>query len=268
MKWIDIHTHLNMLDLSLEEAKGQAQANGVRAVITIGTQSQDHPVVMELVQKEPSWVFGTLGFHPHDAKDFSPSGEAYMQTHLLHPRIVAVGEIGLDYYYDHSDRALQRQVFERQMQLACDLAMPVEIHTRDAEEDTLAILKQFSGRVRGVLHCFTGSEHLAQEALALGYHISVSGVATFKNAESLRETLKKIPLGRLHVETDAPYLAPVPHRGRKNHPAWVVHTAEVLASLKGVTLEELSKQTWQNAMSLFPKVALAQSGAGVYTESD
>jgi TatD DNase family protein len=199
-------------------------------------------------------VFGTLGFHPHDAKDYSETGEKFLRENLIHPRIVAVGEIGLDYYYDHSPRDVQNQVFRSQMQVAADLGLPVEIHTRDAEEDTLQVLQEFAGRVRGILHCFTGTQSLADGALAIGYNISVSGVVTFKNADALRSVVKSVPLDRLHLETDAPFLTPAPFRGKKNEPAMLLHTAQAVADLKGVTLDELARITNENAEKMFSKL--------------
>ncbi len=168
---------------------------------------------------------------------------------------MAIGEIGLDYYYDQSPRDEQLLAFREQMQIAADTGLPVEIHTRDAEEDTVRILTEFNGRVKGIIHCFTGTDQLAKQALDLGYNISISGVVTFKSAQSLRDTVKNtIPLDRLHVETDAPFLAPVPMRGRPNTSAYVVHTAQVVAELKNVTLQTLSEQTKKNAEKLFFKL--------------
>lgn len=256
-EWIDVHTHLNMLEDTPENILSRAQGVGIGRVITIGTCPDDLPTVIELADRYPSQVFCTLGIHPHEAELYSPAIEKYMRNNLSNVRVVAVGEIGLDYYYDHADRDVQRSAFRRQMELAEEFGLPVEIHTREAEDDTAAILEEFRGRVRGLLHCFTSSWQLAEKALDVGFHISISGVVTFKNAESLRETVKKIPLDRLHVETDAPFLTPVPHRGKKNEPMMMAHTAKVVADLKGVTLEKLSEQTLVNALDLFPRLKLS-----------
>jgi TatD DNase family protein len=254
MSWIDVHTHINMLEDQPEQVLDLAQKSQVERLITIGTGHDDHQMVVDLIDNYAPVVWGTLGFHPHDAETYDEDGEAFMKKNLSHPRIVAVGEIGLDFYYDNSPRETQKEVFRKQMELAADFKLPVEIHTRDAEPETIEVLKEYQGRVKGLLHCFTGTQWLADEALKLGYNISISGVVTFKNAEALRETVKTIPLDRIHVETDAPFLTPVPFRGKKNTPAYVVHTAEKVAELKGVSLDELAKATKENALNLFSKL--------------
>lgn len=252
--WIDIHCHLNFLDIPAEQAVEQALSLGVERMITIGTCPKDHPEVLRLVDQFSDSVFGTLGVHPHDAKDYSDEVDTWLRAHLTHTKIVAVGEIGLDYYYDNSPRDVQQQAFRRQLQIAKDLDMPVEIHTRDAEEDTIQILQEFQGQVKGLIHCFTGTQWLADEALKLGLNISISGVVTFKKADELRKVCESLPLDRIHVETDAPFLAPVPMRGNKNLPEYVTHTAEFVANLKNVSVEELSLVTQQNAKKMFPKL--------------
>jgi TatD DNase family protein len=243
-----------MLEVPAEDILAAAKAAAVDRMITIGTGHDDHPLVMQLVDAYQPVVFGALGFHPHDASTYNDEGEAFLQQHLSHPRIVALGEIGLDYYYEHSDRDVQKRVFRRQLELAVQFDLPVEIHTRDAEEDTIAILSEFKGKVRGIIHCFTGTQWLADQSLALGFNISISGVVTFKNAEALRDVVRSLPLDRLHVETDAPFLTPVPFRGKKNTPAMIVHTARTVAELQGVSLEQLSQATRQNALKMFPKL--------------
>jgi TatD DNase family protein len=195
-----------------------------------------------------------MGVHPHDAAQFTDESEATLRSHLSYQRLVAVGEIGLDYYYDNAPRKQQREAFEKQMEIAAENGLPVEIHTRDAEQDTAEVLRKYKGRVRGLLHCFTGSWDLAKTALDMGFHISISGVVTFKNAQDLRDTVVKLPLDALHVETDAPFLAPIPHRGKKNQPAWVVHVAETVALLKNVSMDQLSSQTRANALDLFTRM--------------
>lgn len=252
--WMDVHCHLNFLDIPAEQAVEQALNAGVERMVTIGTCPEDHPVVLDLVQRFPEHVYGTLGVHPHDAKLFTNEVEAWLKENLIAPQIIAVGEIGLDYYYENSPRDVQQEVFRRQLRIAEELALPVEIHTRDAEEDTINILKEFGGSLRGLVHCFTGTQWLADEALKLGLNISISGVVTFKKAEELRAVVKSLPLDRLHVETDAPFLAPVPQRGRKNLPEYVTHTAEFVAALKNISLQELSDATRENACQLFPKL--------------
>ncbi len=253
-KWIDIHTHLNMLEDEPAVSVQKAKDNGVERIITIGTCPDDHPVVLDLAQKYAPHVYCTLGVHPHDAKDYNESVRQFIIDNAVKDEVVAVGEIGLDYFYDHSDRDVQRRVFRDQLKIAKTLNLPVEIHTRDAEEDTINILHEFSGEITGVIHCFTGTQWLADQALNLGLNISISGVVTFKKAEALREVVKTLPLDRIHVETDAPFLTPVPFRGKKNTSAYVVHTAEKVAEIKGITMDELAKITNENALKVFPKI--------------
>lgn len=257
MGWIDVHTHLNMLkDLTPEDAIEQAKVNGVTHFITIGTEPGDLPVVLGLAKKFYPTVACTLGIHPHEGQVYTDEIDGFLRQHAIEREVVAIGEIGLDYHYDSSPREQQREAFRRQLQIARDLAMPIEIHTRDAEEDTIAILKEFKGEIGGIIHCFTGTMWLAKEALTLGLDISFSGVVTFKNAGDLREVVKFVPLDRLHVETDSPYLAPVPQRGKSNVPAYVIHTAELVASLKSISMIDLQAATLRNARRTFPKLQL------------
>jgi TatD DNase family protein len=251
--WLDIHTHLNFLEHSPEEALVLARSRGVRSMITIGTEPGDLQTVIDIARKHYPEVLCTLGIHPHEAKVFTPEIEAFIRKEALAKEVVAIGEIGLDYFYKNSDPDVQRKVFEQQLQIAADLKLPVEIHTRDADEDTVEILKKFKGRVKGVLHCFTGTRWLAEQALALDFNISLSGVVTFKNAESLRETVEFLPLDRIHVETDAPFLTPSPFRGVKNSPQYVVFVAQFVSDLKKVPLPQLSEQLIKNAQAMFPK---------------
>lgn len=255
--WIDVHTHLNFLkDMTVEEGLAQARAAGVSRFITIGTEPQDHPVVLAIAQKYFPEVACTLGIHPHEGQVYSDEIEAFMDANLPRPEVVAVGEIGLDYYYDNSPREEQKDAFRRQLTLAAKHKMPIEIHTRNAEQDTVDILNEFRGRVTGIVHCFTGTMWLAKQALDIGLDISLSGVVTFKKAEELRDVAKYVPLDRVHVETDAPFLAPVPQRGKPNVPAYVVHTAACVAELRGIPLEELRLATIANAQRTFPKLQL------------
>lgn len=257
MGWIDVHTHLNMLEVSPEQALIDCQNAGVDGVITIGTEPKDHQVVLELAKKFYPKVYCTLGVHPHEAELFTPEVDQFICAHADQPQVVAIGEIGLDYYYNNAPHEIQKAAFRRQLEISISKSLPVEIHTRDAEQDTVDILNEFGGKVRGILHCFTGTQWLADHALKLGLDISISGVATFKKADELREVVRHIPLDRLHVETDAPFLAPMPHRGKKNVPAFVVHTAEVVAQIKGVSLSDLMLQTRKNAQRTFPKLKIS-----------
>lgn len=257
LNWFDVHTHLNMLECGPQEGLSRAMAAGIQKVITIGTGPDDWPTVLSLSRSHPGKVYSTLGVHPHDANLYTETARDYILNEIGEPSMVAIGEIGLDYYYNNSPKGVQIKAFEEQLEIASSHDLPVEIHTRDADTDTADILRKFNGRVRGLLHCFTSSWELAKVALDVGFDISISGVVTFKNAQSLRDTVTKIPLDRLHVETDAPFLAPVPHRGKKNEPAWVVHVAECVAQLKNVGLDELSEATRANALDLFPRMKLS-----------
>ena len=254
-EWIDIHCHLDRLDGGPEAALQLAIDAGVKRIITIGTEPEDLPIVIALSEKLSPHVFCTIGVHPHDGIKYSKDVGDFLRKHSSHPRVLAIGEIGLDYYYNKSAKEEQLTAFREQLRIAAEVGLPVEIHTRDAEEDTIKILSEFKNDVKGVIHCFTGTEYLAQEALNLGYNISISGVVTFKNAENLRHIVKTIiPLDRLHIETDAPFLTPVPLRGKSNTAAYVVHTAQIVADLKNVSLQILSEQTKKNAEKLFKKL--------------
>ncbi|MGZ3725448.1 MAG: TatD family hydrolase [Pseudobdellovibrio sp.] len=259
-EWIDVHCHLDRLEGGPETALRIAQEAGVQRIITIGTEPADLPLVISLAEKFDPHVFCTIGVHPHDGVKYSAEVGDFLRKNASHPRVVAIGEIGLDYYYNQSPRDEQLVAFREQMKIAAETGLPVEIHTRDAEEDTVTILKEYEGRVKGIIHCFTGTSYLAEQALKLGYNISISGVVTFKNAESLRATVRDVvPLDRLHVETDAPFLSPVPMRGKSNTSAYMVHTAQVVADLKNVSLQTLSEQTKKNADKLFFKLIGSQN---------
>lgn len=254
-EWIDVHCHLDRLEGGAEHALKLAIQAGVKRIITIGTEPEDLSVVINLAEKYSPHVFCTLGVHPHDGVKYSDEVGEFIRKNASHKRVVGIGEIGLDYHYNQSPHDEQIFAFREQMQIAADTGLPVEIHTRDAEDDTIKILSEYKGRVKGIIHCFTGTGKLAQASLDLGYDISISGVVTFKNAESIRDTVKNIvPLDRLHIETDAPFLAPVPLRGKPNTAAYVVHTAQVVADLKKVSLQTLCEQTNKNAEKLFLKL--------------
>lgn len=253
MYLIDTHTHLDMLDSEVDQVLEAAEKVNIKQFVNIGTNHEDHPRVLEVAQKYYPKIFCTLGVHPHDAKDFDLAKE-FMVKNLAHKEVIAVGEIGLDYYYENSPIDVQKEVFRKQLQIAYEHSLPVEIHTRDAEEDTIQILNEFKGKVKGLIHCFTGTKWLADEALKLDFHISISGVVTFKNADSLREVVKSVPLTHIHIETDAPFLAPIPYRGQKNQPAFMIETAKKVAELKQVSLEDLAKQVQKNTEKLFSKM--------------
>jgi TatD DNase family protein len=254
VQWIDVHVHLDKLEEGVEAALSQARAAGVQRMITIGTEPNDLPVVLELAEKNAPMVYCSLGIHPHEAELWDHRVCDFIREKSSHPRVVALGEMGLDYYYNNSTPQVQKRAFQEQLSLAAELSLPVEIHTRDAESDTVELLRPFKGQVKGIIHCFTGSAWLAQQCLDLGYDISLSGVVTFKNAEALRKIAEFVPLDRLHIETDAPFLAPVPQRGKKNTPAFVVHTAAAVAQIKGISIETLSSHCWNNSRRMFSKM--------------
>lgn len=254
-QWIDMHAHLDKLEEGPEAAIQLARANGIRRIVTIGTEPADHPVVLAIAKKYHPEVYCTLGVHPHDGAQYTAEAGKFIEENVHDPVVIAVGEIGLDYYYNQSPKEKQLEAFRAQLEIAARTKMPVEIHTRDAEVDTVELLKEFKGQVNGIIHCFTGTQWLADQCLDLGYNISISGVVTFKNAEALRAVVVSLPLDRIHVETDAPFLAPVPMRGRPNTPAFVVHTAQYVAKLKGITEEKLAHVTRENALKMFPKLS-------------
>jgi TatD DNase family protein len=256
LPWLDVHAHLNFLEDDVETSIAKAKKAGVRRVITIGTEPGDLPVVLAIAQKHYPYVCCTLGIHPHEAHLYTREIEDFILKNATHPSVAALGEMGLDYFYKNSPPEVQKVAFEKQLALAEKLQLPVEIHTRDADEDTVEILKKFAGRLRGIIHCFTGSQWLADECLKLGYNISLSGIITFKNASSLRQIAESVPLDRLHVETDAPFLTPAPFRGVKNSPQYVVFTAQFVADLKKMSLADFSAQMIANARKMFPKLPL------------
>lgn len=253
-QWIDLHCHLDMMEEGAEKAIENAKAAGVKKIVTIGTEPSDHQFVLEIAQRYYPDVFCTLGVHPHQGAIYTDQVGQFIEANVSRKEVIAVGEIGLDYYYNQSPQAEQKEAFRKQLDIAARTKMPVQIHTRDADADTVEILKEYKGQVTGIIHCFTGTQWLAQQCLDLGFNISISGVVTFKNAQDLRDTVKSLPLDRIHVETDAPFLAPVPMRGKKNTPAFVVHTAHFVADLKGVSVEKLAEITLQNAQKMFPKI--------------
>jgi TatD DNase family protein len=253
-RWIDVHTHLEMLEGTPEDVIAQAALEGVYRFITIGTHPDENKKVLQIASRYFPTVACTLGIHPHEAVHLTDQVFEDIEKRLNDPWVVGIGEIGLDYYYNHSPHDIQRAAFRRQMELAAKHKLPIQIHTRDAEDDTIEILNEFKGRVTGLFHCFTGTKRLAEAGLALGYNISFSGIITFKSAEDLRNVVKMVPIERMHVETDAPFLAPIPMRGKKNTPAFIVHTAKKIAELKSIPEERLSEQLIKNATHLFKKL--------------
>jgi TatD DNase family protein len=254
---VDSHCHLDFPDYEgkVDEVVARARAAGVGVCVSIGTELSRFPGVRAVAEQFAD-VWCSVGVHPHEAKKELLEDAAPLIAEAGHPKVVAIGETGLDYYYEHSPKAQQQANFREHIAAARQTGLPVIVHTRDADDDTIAILRDEmeKGAFTGLIHCFTGTQKLADAALELGLYISVSGIATFKNSTALRDVIKSVPLERLLVETDAPYLAPVPHRGKTNEPAFVVHTAAMLADLKGVTPDQLATATTENFFRLFSKV--------------
>jgi TatD DNase family protein len=249
----DSHAHLDDTRFAAdrEMAIQRAWDAGVRRILTIGNGKGPDDMGCGLpIAEAHDWIFTSAGVHPHDASKVEDRHYEMMERLAGHPKVLAVGETGLDYHYDYSPRDAQRQVFRRQVELAGRLDLPVIVHTREADDDTAEILRS-AGHTRGVLHCFTSGPGLADTALEMGFLISFSGIVTFPNARELLEIACRVPVDRLLVETDCPYLAPVPHRGKRNEPAFVLNTAQVLANARGMTLEELAAQTSENFARLF-----------------
>ena len=256
----DSHCHLNYKGLVEDQAAvlARARARGVTAMLNIATRQSEWDAVLATAEREPD-VWATVGIHPHEADSHAHVDTATLVERAQHPRVVGIGESGLDYYYDHSDRAAQQASFRAHIGACRAMQLPLIVHTRDAEEDTLAILadEMGKGRYPGVIHCFTASGGFAERALDLGFYISISGIVTFRNARDLQEIAAKLPIERLLIETDAPFLAPVPHRGKTGEPAFVADTARFLADLRGEDVEELQRRTAQNFHALFAKTVSA-----------
>jgi len=247
---VDSHCHLDdsKFDPDREQVIERALAAGVERLMAIGTGDgpPDLETAIRLADRYPI-VFATIGVHPHDASKAVPDTFVRLQELAAHPKVLAIGEIGLDYHYDFSPREVQRQVFERQLEIAGETGKPIVIHTREAWPETIALLSGTGlPACPGIMHCFTGDEQQAREALDLGFHLSFGGVLTFPKAEAVRQAARITPDDRLLVETDCPYLAPVPHRGKRNEPAFLVETLRRLAELRGRTPEEIADLTTRN----------------------
>jgi TatD DNase family protein len=250
---VDSHAHIDdsRFDADRDAVLQRAWDAGVRKILTIGNgRGPDEMGCGIPIAAAHSWIFTSVGVHPHDAAKVEERHYSLAEDLAKNVKVVAIGETGLDYYYDHSPRDMQRQVFRRQLALARKMDLPVIIHTRDADEDTEQILREEAPR-RGVMHCFTSGEKLADFALDIGFHVSFSGIVTFPKAQALGELARRIPVDRILVETDCPYLAPVPHRGRRNEPGFVSQTARFIAALRGESYESLAAQTSANFDKLF-----------------
>jgi TatD DNase family protein len=260
LRWTDNHCHLDPSftdgdgPRAADDAIDDARAAGVLRLIDVGTDYETSAAAVEVAAAHPGTVWATVGIHPHDARLAVERGDdayAPLEQELARDEVVAVGECGLDYHYDHSPRDQQRQVFADQIALAHATGKTLVIHSREAWDDTFAILGSEGVPERTVFHCFTGGADEARIALDLGTHLSFSGIVTFPSAQDLRDAAELCPLDRLLVETDAPYLAPVPHRGKRNRPALVTVVGAAVAATKGLAVEEVAVATWDNATALY-----------------
>ncbi len=252
---IDSHAHIQGKEYAGEAADviARARAAGVDTIIAVGGAGDmsSNTEAVALADAFPN-IYATVGMHPHDAKDVGADELVALCELASRPKVIAVGETGLDYYYNHSPHDVQRRVFTQFIQMARETRLPIVVHERDAAQETAELLRsEGMGMLRGVIHCFTGNYEAACAYLDLGFYLSFTGIITFKNADSLREVVRKVPLERMLVETDSPFLTPVPHRGKRNEPAYVRHVAETIATVKGVSLDQVATQTTDNARSLF-----------------
>ncbi|MDX1458125.1 MAG: TatD family hydrolase [Marinobacter sp.] len=253
---IETHCHLDYLkDRPLEETLAEAQRVNVEKVVTIAVSPGNLARVRELSQIA-SWVYGTQGIHPHDAEQYSDDVDAEIRAHAGDEKIVAVGEIGLDYFYDNADRAVQREVFRRQLQIASEADQPVVIHSREADDDTIAILQEFEQTLtrRGVIHSFTSGPGLARYAIDQGWCLGFNGIATFNKAENVRDIIRMTPIEQILLETDAPFLTPVPYRGRENAPFYIPFVAEKVAEVKELPIEQVLITTYRNSLRTFHRL--------------
>jgi TatD DNase family protein len=248
----DSHAHIDDRRFNDEQAEviARAAANGVTGIINVGADMFSSARAIELADQYEA-VYAAVGVHPHDAKDVREQDYDKLAEWAVHPKVVAIGEIGLDYHYDFSPRDVQKEVFLRQIVLAKKLKKPIIIHDREAHGDLLALVKQEADGLTGVFHCFSGSMEMAREVLAIGFYLSFAGPVTFNNAGKIKDIAREVPLDRIFVETDSPYLTPQPHRGKRNEPAYVRLVAEEIARLRGITLEELAIATTKNVKRLF-----------------
>ena len=249
--FIDTHCHLDKLDSTPEEAVKQAKQEGVETMVTISVDEESFDFVSNAVMQFKD-VYGTVGVHPHDASEFRPSMEqSILKLARGHDKMIAIGETGLDYHYMNSSAENQQFAFRKQLQIAVELNLPVVLHSREAEADTISILKEIPVPALGVAHSFTSSLKMARTLLDMGWYLGINGIVTFKNAEDLREVVRWIPMDRLLLETDSPFLAPVPFRGKPNKPALIPVIASFIAELRKIPIEHLAEKTSENAHRLF-----------------
>ncbi|MGM0855390.1 MAG: TatD family hydrolase [Bacillota bacterium] len=249
----DTHVHLNaeQFNEDLEEVISRAREAGVEKMVVVGFDRPTINRAMELIEQY-EFLYASIGWHPVDAIDMKDEDLAWIEELSNHPKVVAIGEMGLDYHWDKSPKDVQKEVFRKQIHLAKKVKLPIIIHNRDATQDIVNILREEGAEeVGGIMHCFSGSPEIAQECVDMNFYISLGGPVTFKNAKKPKEVAKEIPLEKLLIETDCPYLAPHPHRGKRNEPAYVKLVAEQIADLKEVSFEEVENITTENAKKLF-----------------
>ncbi|MGJ7923158.1 TatD family hydrolase [Neobacillus sp. LXY-4] len=249
----DTHVHLNAEQYKedLEEVINRALSSGVSTMVVVGF---DRPTIEKAIELAEAYdfIYASVGWHPVDAIDMTPEDLNWLEQLAAHPKVVALGEMGLDYYWDKSPKEVQQEVFRKQIQLARKVKLPIIIHNRDATADIIEILKEEKAEeVGGIMHCFSGSPEIAQECIKMNFYISLGGPVTFKNAKQPKKVAELVPLERLLIETDCPYLTPHPHRGKRNEPSYVKLVAEQIAEIKGKTLEEVGAATSENAKKLF-----------------
>ena len=248
---IDTHCHLDLIGLPMDQVLKEAKEAGVERVITIAVDMASLTQVKQLIRDWPK-VYGTAGVHPHSAAEFdTKTVEHIRQDVLAEMKMLAIGEIGLDYHYQYSSKEAQQHAFREQLALAEEMNLPVVLHTREAEVDTLGLLRDHPPSRKGVAHSFTGTRQMAEELLSMGWYLGFNGIVTFKNAEELRQVVRNVPVHRLLLETDAPYLSPAPFRGKPNAPCRVSVIADYIAGLLEIPVEQLARQTTQNAKKLF-----------------
>jgi len=253
---VDSHCHLNFPDFKndLEAVIANAHANNVKVMQTICTEVEEFDEVSGIAEKHDN-IYCSVGVHPNESAVKKAADLEFLLSKVSHPKVIGIGETGLDYHYETSDRKTQVESFRIHIDAARKSGLPLIVHTRDADDDTMNILEEEmkAGEFKGLIHCFTASKTLAERAIGIGFYISLSGIISFKNAEDIRNTVKDLPLNRLLVETDAPFLAPLPHRGKRCEPAFVKHTNQKLAEIKNISEEECAKVTTANFFTLFNK---------------
>lgn len=258
MLLVDSHCHLNFPDFrdDLDAVIARARAAGVGVMQTICTEMEEFDEVSAIAERYEH-IYCSVGVHPNESEQKCKADLQELLSKTSHPKVIGVGETGLDYHYQHSSHPVQQESFRIHIAAAREAGLPVIVHTRDADEDTVAILQEEmkKGPFKGLIHCFTSSQYLADKAIEMGFSISISGIVSFKNAQAIRDTVKTIPLERLLVETDAPFLAPIPYRGKRNEPAYTLYTNRVVAELKGISEQECAAVTTDNFFRLFDKAS-------------